>query len=635
MNSFRPAQAVYRNRIGTAVAILLFACCAVVHAQDTARKKRSESPQPAGNAARPAPQTPAAATPKQPTPDRPARQSPEQRSQQDGGQAGRANRPDSTQSTQQNAGRANRPDSTQGTQQNAGRSNRPDSTQSTQEIGGRPIHPDSTQGTQQNAGRSNRPDSTQGTQQNAGRSNRPNPGQPGRDEGRPGVPNPGQNARQNPDQRQSDSRGGGPRPQVTRTSNGGLVHRDSSGQVRQVHTPGGAVITHRPDGSRRIEMVRPGNRTVVTNSRGFGGYVQRPLMVSNRQFVQRTYSVHGMSYVRVYRPVTYRGVSFHVYTPMHSFRPAFYAYVYNPWARPIIYDWSWNGRPWYGYYSGYFAPYPAYSSPVLWLTDYMIGSALERGYEERVEGAGFAPGGAAGMTPEVKQAVADEVRRQLDLERAESQSQNAAYGDDLPIFADNARHVLLAFNSLEVSSGGRDCMVTAGDVLQLYGPPPADSATADAIVLASKGMDCRRSSIVSVPIQDLQEMQNDMRATIDQGLADFQSRHGKGGLPVLPPSAAGSVLNSSFATVTPDANVATELTNTAQEADRAEQAVVNEGDAPGGSAGPITISLGQTIDEVVAIQGQPQKVVDLGAKKIYVYKDMKITFTDGKVSDVQ
>ena len=38
---------------------------------------------------------------------------------------------------------------------------------------------------------------------------------------------------------------------------------------------------------------------------------------------------------------------------------------------------------------------------------------------------------------------------------------------------------------------------------------------------------------------------------------------------------------------------------------------------------------------VVAILSQPEKVVDLGAKKIYVYKDMKITFTDGKVSDVQ
>ena len=51
--------------------------------------------------------------------------------------------------------------------------------------------------------------------------------------------------------------------------------------------------------------------------------------------------------------------------------------------------------------------------------------------------------------------------------------------------------------------------------------------------------------------------------------------------------------------------------------------------------GPVTISLGQTIAEVEAINGKPDKIIDLGAKKIYVYKDLKITFTDGKVSDVQ
>lgn len=50
--------------------------------------------------------------------------------------------------------------------------------------------------------------------------------------------------------------------------------------------------------------------------------------------------------------------------------------------------------------------------------------------------------------------------------------------------------------------------------------------------------------------------------------------------------------------------------------------------------GPVTISLGQTIAEVEAINGKPDKIIDLGAKKIYVYKDLKITFTDGKVSDV-
>jgi hypothetical protein len=48
-----------------------------------------------------------------------------------------------------------------------------------------------------------------------------------------------------------------------------------------------------------------------------------------------------------------------------------------------------------------------------------------------------------------------------------------------------------------------------------------------------------------------------------------------------------------------------------------------------------TIQLGQTPDQVKAALGQPEKIVDLGKKQIYVYKDLKITFIDGKVSDVQ
>jgi hypothetical protein len=33
--------------------------------------------------------------------------------------------------------------------------------------------------------------------------------------------------------------------------------------------------------------------------------------------------------------------------------------------------------------------------------------------------------------------------------------------------------------------------------------------------------------------------------------------------------------------------------------------------------------------------GQPTRIIDLGVKKIYVYKDMKVTFKAGKVSDVE
>jgi len=50
---------------------------------------------------------------------------------------------------------------------------------------------------------------------------------------------------------------------------------------------------------------------------------------------------------------------------------------------------------------------------------------------------------------------------------------------------------------------------------------------------------------------------------------------------------------------------------------------------------PPTIQIGQTIDQVKAAWGPPDRIVDLGKKQIYIYKDLKITFIDGKVSDVQ
>jgi hypothetical protein len=50
---------------------------------------------------------------------------------------------------------------------------------------------------------------------------------------------------------------------------------------------------------------------------------------------------------------------------------------------------------------------------------------------------------------------------------------------------------------------------------------------------------------------------------------------------------------------------------------------------------PATIKLGQSIDEVTASLGAPLTVIDLNLKKIYKYKDVKVTFNDGKVSDVE
>lgn len=57
--------------------------------------------------------------------------------------------------------------------------------------------------------------------------------------------------------------------------------------------------------------------------------------------------------------------------------------------------------------------------------------------------------------------------------------------------------------------------------------------------------------------------------------------------------------------------------------------------APDPPKQPQSIEKGQTEDQVVAAFGQPDKIVNLGAKKLYIYKDMKVTFIGGKVADVQ
>jgi hypothetical protein len=42
---------------------------------------------------------------------------------------------------------------------------------------------------------------------------------------------------------------------------------------------------------------------------------------------------------------------------------------------------------------------------------------------------------------------------------------------------------------------------------------------------------------------------------------------------------------------------------------------------------------GMSIDEVVAVLGQPNRIADEGAKKIYIYEDLELIFVNGKVTE--
>jgi hypothetical protein len=50
---------------------------------------------------------------------------------------------------------------------------------------------------------------------------------------------------------------------------------------------------------------------------------------------------------------------------------------------------------------------------------------------------------------------------------------------------------------------------------------------------------------------------------------------------------------------------------------------------------PKTVEVGQTIEQVDQILGAPQKILKAGTKVIYIYQDLKVTFENGKVADLQ
>jgi hypothetical protein len=73
-----------------------------------------------------------------------------------------------------------------------------------------------------------------------------------------------------------------------------------------------------------------------------------------------------------------------------------------------------------------------------------------------------------------------------------------------------------------------------------------------------------------------------------------------------------------------------------QQGGQGDQGQQQQGDQqPQPQAEPQSIEKGMTADQVEAAMGKPEKIVNLGPKKIYVYKDLKVTFLNGKVFDVQ
>jgi hypothetical protein len=365
-------------------------------------------------------------------------------------------------------------------------------------------------------------------------------------------------------------------------------------------------IDHGMHGGRTVVGEHNGAR--VVNTGRHGGYVQRAYVNrGGHAYYSRTFYNHGHYYSGVYRGYNWHGHAYYGYYPGVWYHPGFYGWGYHPWGAPVYWGvgaWGWGGAPWFGFYGGFFTPYPYYAGPAFWLTDYLIAAELQSAYAARAEAnaeaaAGDGGGGdpapapaasaAVALTPEVKQAIADEVKAQLASQEAQAAQGGGGSSapapaptnasGEVPPALDPARRTFVVDSDLSVVANGQECGLTQGDVImRLTDTPDADNMV-NASVSASKKSDCGTGQTVAVNVDDLQEMQNHFAEQLTTGLGELAKKQGSGGIPKAPDT---STVASDVPPPPPDTSAGKVLDDQQAAADKTEADVKAEAAASGG-----------------------------------------------------
>jgi hypothetical protein len=150
----------------------------------------------------------------------------------------------------------------------------------------------------------------------------------------------------------------------------------------------------------QVHVVRYGNT--------LSGSVERTIRPG---LVSRTFVGGGhVLYTRVYQQHVWhqfgRAFAYEMFVPAVRFPAAYYGWALAAWRRPVAYAWGWQARPWYPTYGFLFTPYPVYTSPDLWMTDYILAQNMQTAYQAQTavpgpapDPSGAVPGAYPGETP--------------------------------------------------------------------------------------------------------------------------------------------------------------------------------------------------------------------------------------------
>jgi hypothetical protein len=201
------------------------------------------------------------------------------------------------------------------------------------------------------------------------------------------------------------------------------------------------------------------------------------------------------------------------------------------------------------------------------------------------------------LTPEVKQAIANEVSAQLAAQQAAAASPTSGSSmqmqaapaagaatqtsDQLPDALDPKSRTFVVSTALsETMDDGTACSLSSGDILTRISNTADANQNVTVLVTSSQNGDCVAGTQLAMAVQDLQDMQNDFRQNLNTGLQSLADNQGKKGMPSSPPPGQTAVADG---TAQPDADAESQIDQTDQDADKAAAEVQQSQQDGGGN----------------------------------------------------
>ncbi len=295
-------------------------------------------------------------------------------------------------------------------------------------------------------------------------------------------------------------------------------------------------------------------------------------------------------YTHVYqRHVWYqfgRAFAYETFVPAVRYPGAYYAWALAAWPRPVTYAWGWQVQPWYPTYGALFTPYPAYTSPDLWMTDYIIAQSMQTAYQVQTVAPASAPaplgtpaapapdssvampagqpadaapapqpsdappapqsGGRPSAPVALPPAITPQVKAQLTAQiKVQLQEQQAAAAMPVTLSTQStppalrANHVFFqVVQPLDVSSGTPDshCSLSANDYIKRTGGMSNDDWMIPVVVELSRPFDCPEGLRTRIGLNDLNAMENEQEAQVMEAMQAASKSMGPNG----PPSGPGA-----------------------------------------------------------------------------------------------